>query len=443
MMNKAIDINNKAYTDQLIEYLEGVIADEMLLNSFIRNINISDVTSTEVVVEVVSSTALDIIKTDYLSHFTQAIENVFEKKLEPRIVLYGETVKKNKYISLSKNISSKYTFNSYVKSDFNKEVINIAKKIIDKPGKYSPFYIASKSGLGKTHLLHAIGNEVIKKGLSVAYVEPNKFTKDIQILSQQGGTAISQYADELKNYDFLLFDDIQNLGDRSVTLKVLFEIINSHIENDKQFVIVSDRTAQELSGFESRFITRFISGISSTIKEPTEEDITKILIDKLKREDLDPKEWEKDALSFIARNNMTSIRSLEGAIKRISYYTESDNDVQYTYTTVSNIFKNLVVDPSELTPDRIINTVAAYYKITKKDIIGKSRRKEFITPRHICIYLIRSICKIGYIDIGKIFSNRDHSTIISASKKIDKELKMNEAVKMAVGMIEQKIKTLN
>ena len=438
----ATEVNNKSNTHMIISYLEGVIGDEMILNSYIRDIYIVSSNQTSVIFEVNSAQAKEEIINNYLFAFSQAIEGVFEKKLESKFILKGEVVLHKEVKIESKSISKKFTFDKYVISNFNKEVVEMSKKIVDKPGKFSPLYIASKSGLGKTHLLHAIGNKAISNGMNSIYVEPNQFTKNIQEAAKKGGGAISNYADTFKEYDFLLFDDIQNLGDRSVTLKVLFQIINYHIENDKQVVIVSDRVAQELSGFEARFITRFVSGISSTIKEPSTNDMTRILKFKLKLENLNPNDWEKEALLFVAQNNTSSIRSLEGAIKRILFYTENDLNFKYTYITISNIFKDLAVNPSELTPSRIINVVANYYKINKKDIIGKSRKKEFVVPRHIAIFLVRGITNLSYIEIGKVFGGRDHSTIISAVKSIDQNMKLDKSVKLAISTIEQKVKTI-
>ncbi len=440
--SRNIKIINKTNTVMIISYLEGTIGDEMVLNSFIRDMKIISQNGTQIIFKVNSQHAKEIIEIEYKNDILQAIESVFDKPMIAKFVLTDEiSLFDNKNIVESKNISRKLLFNDYVKADFNSEVVDMAIRVSKTPGKYSPLYIASKSGLGKTHLLHAIGNMVIGQGKSAIYVEPNRFTKDVQKASQKGGDSVSLFADSYKKYDVLLFDDIQNLGDRTVTLRVLFEIINNQIESNKQVVIVSDKVAQELSGFESRFITRFVSGISSTIKDPSSEDMIKILKSKLEKEDMKPEEWEREALAFVARNNTSSIRALEGAVKRIAFYTENDKHVKYTFIVVSNIFKNLTIDPSELTPTRIIGVVANYYRITKKDIIGKSRKKELVLPRHIAIYLIREIIGIGYTEIGKHFGGRDHSTIISAVRSIDKSMKMDKALKLAISSLEQKVKT--
>jgi chromosomal replication initiator protein len=134
---------------------------------------------------------------------------------------------------------------------------------------------------------------------------------------------------------------------------------------------------------------------------------------------------------------------LEGAIKRIGFYMENKNNVKYTYNIISNIFKNLEIDQSELTPSRIISVIANYYKINKSDIKGKSRKKEFVFPRHVSIYLIRQMTNLSQKEIGRIFGNRDHSTIINAIKNIDKKIKIDKAHKLAIEQIERKIKKIS
>ena len=144
----------------------------------------------------------------------------------------------------------------------------------------------------------------------------------------------------------------------------------------------------------------------------------------------------------MARNNTSSIRSLEGAVKRVLFYTEDDEDVEYTLSVISKIFQNLSLDASELTTDRILGTVSGYYKISKKDIIGKSRKREIVSARHVGIYLTREILGISYAQIGKAFGGRDHSTIMSACKLIDKNKNMDQATKLALKALENKIKTV-
>ena len=441
---KSLEIENQTKTSLLIEYLEAVIVDEMILNSFIRNIKVINFNQNNIYLEIPNQTNINFLRKNYLNLLKQGINEIFEAKLKIIFKIPGEN---ENYELLEKklknNISKKFSFNNYIVSEFNQDVVKIAKELYKNPGKFSPFYVSSKSGLGKTHLLHSIGNDFIKNGLNALYIEPNAFTRKIQTLSKKSGDAISNYIDEFKEYDLVLFDDIQNLGDRSVTLKVLFNIINLFLEKDKQIVIVADKSAYELNGFEERFKTRFTSGIISKIKDPSTEDLIKILEFKLSIENLKPEKWEKEAIRFIVRNNSSSIRAIEGAVKRISFFTMNESNIKYTYSVISSIFSDLTIDQKELTPNRIIKVVANYYKITKNDIIGKSKKKEFVLARHIAMWFIRKIKNLSFVEIGKIIGNRDHSTVISAIKGIDFNIKVNKTVKTALGKIEERIKTIN
>ncbi len=290
------NIQDKTNTSLLIEYLEASIADEMVLNSFIRGITLKQIDTESIYLSVASYATKNILVRNYKIVIQSAIDQIFEKKIEIKYIVDGEeeTLEKNKKSTpIGKNISDKLFFKNYVEADFNSEAIDISKKLSSNIGKFSPLFITAHSGLGKTHLLHAIGNDFIKKGFSAAYIEPNSFTRTVRELAQEKGDAISNYIDTMSKFDILLFDDIQYLGDRQVTLKVLFNIINQHSEDGKQIVLVADKTPQELSGFEDRFITRFVSGLSTSIKIPEIEDLIKVLKFKLKRENMKPDKWEK------------------------------------------------------------------------------------------------------------------------------------------------------
>ncbi|WP_127942815.1 DnaA ATPase domain-containing protein [Mycoplasma sp. ATU-Cv-703] len=441
LVYKPDQIDNKTNSASLVNYLEGVIGDEIILNSFIRDLKIVTTTPTYVLIEVNSRQAIELINSEYKEVFQHAIEIVFNKVLDYKLRWKGQQISPVENVSpaVSKNINPRFNFANYVVSKFNHEVVKIAQKIITNVGRFSPFYVSSKSGLGKTHLLHAIANQAILNGNSVIYIEPNKFTRDVTQIVRKNQDIVS-FTENFLKYDFLLFDDIQNLGDRNVTLGILFNIINRHIEEQKQIVICSDKLPNELSGFEERFITRFSSGISSIIQEPEIDDLIKVLEFKIKQENLNPEQWEKDAIRFIAQNNAYSIRSLEGAVKRVLFFAESNSKIKYTYTVISNIFKDLGGDLIEMTPLRVLNVICDYYKINRKDLVGKSRKKNFVAARHMAIWLIRKINKLSFNEIGKIFGGRDHSTIIFSVKNIDHLMSINKTIKIAARNIENRIK---
>ena len=439
---KQKNLKLKTNTNLLLDYLEGTIADEMILNSFIRDISIIEDNNYQIIISTSSMHSKNVIENEYSTYLEQGLENIYSKPCLFKIVLKEE--ESDHQISQSLHISNKYTINNLMELNFNSEVFKMIKKAIEFPGKMSPLFITSKSGLGKTHTLHAIANEAIKNGKSAIYIEPNKFTNDIVKSIKNNNENINDFTDSFLKFDFLLFDDIQNLGDRSVTLNVLFNILNQAFEHKKQIVICSDKTPNELSGFEDRFITRFVSGLSTTISDPTQQDLIKLLQFKLKRKNIDTKNWEDEAIKFIVRNHSASVRSIEGAVKRIIFFSEdSATEIKYTYRTISNIFKNLEIDPKELTPDRILEKVAEYYKIPKAQIVGKSRKKEYVIARHMAIWLIKKTIDLPYKEIGRVFGNRDHSTIISSINKIEEYMKINQTVKLAANKIEKKFKKIN
>ena len=441
MKKNIVNFENKTKTDMLINYLESVIVDEMILNSFIRDIKVIGINKNEIIISVYSTNIIAVLENNYKQYFIDGIKQIFEKELDVSFVLNGADVAyKNKR---SKNISKKHNFLNYVVSNFNQEVINMTKKSIKKPGKFSPIFITSSSGLGKTHLLHSIGNEFENQNLTSFYIEPNKFTKDIIRFSKRGGDALSQYIESFNSYDVLLFDDIQNLGDRVVTLRVLFEILNTFIDNKKQIYIASDKSPEQLSGFEFRFITRFSSGLTTKINKPNVVDLKKIFESKLQKEGISTQKWDKDAMIFVVRNNDSSIRSIEGAIKRILFYTEDDNNIKYTTEFVSNIFKELKINPEKITPQRIIETTSLFYKINKNEIIGKTRKANVVAARHVSMWLVRKILDIPFMKIGKIFGGRDHSTVISSIKSINNKIAINNSVEVAIKKLEQRIRRVS
>ena len=433
-------------TNQLIDLLEKKIKDEMILNSFVRGIEIVSIDKKRIEIETKTKDAHNFIVKTYSEEVESILGKLMKKKVD---VVFFVSKGKNtsgfapQNIKRQNGISKKYSFDNYVEAGFNEETIRIAKKTLNRRGVFSPFFVTSNSGLGKTHLLNALGNEFSKNGVSCFLVEPNFFTQKITDYSKIGGNAIRKYIDHLCGHEVLLFDDIQNLGDRSVTLRVFLEILNIFNENDKQIIIASDKIPRELSGFEERFITRFSSGLTSIISQPSNEDLIKILNFKLKEKNLSPERWEREAIRFIVRNNSQSIRSIEGAVKRVSFYLEDAENIKYTHTVISNLFKRLSINPSELTHQRIIGVVGEYYKISKGDIIGKGRKAEIIMARHMAIWMVRKLLLLPFKKIGRIFGNRDHSTIMSSIRNMDRKMTINSIIKAAAEKIEKKIKSVS
>ncbi|RTZ67976.1 MAG: hypothetical protein DSZ21_02875 [Tenericutes bacterium] len=426
----------------IIDHLESLISDEMILNSFVRDLKVV-LLDKNVVLKASSESGAEILNNEYKSEINQAVLKSY-KEVPVKIIFNDIEIKETpttKSKGGSKNISPKFTFDNYVESTFNKEAIKMAKRIIKSPGEFSPLYINSKSGLGKTHLLHAIGNEATLNSLKTIYIDPNAFTGVIQkhSLTKQY-SKIDEYIKSFDEYDIILFDDIQNLGDRSRTLDALLTIIKKNKDKDKQIVIVSDRVAQELSGFEPQFITRFSSGLTTMIKNPEISDLIAILKYRISSKGMDINLWDDEALEFIARNHSTSIRALDEGVNRVLFFTDDDNVEKYNKSLMSRIFKDKMLDSEDITVDRILRVVASEYKLTVKDLIGNVRKKEFVTARHMAIYLIHKLLHFSLSETAKVVGNRHHTTISHAIDRINKEKTTNKSISVAISRLEAKVK---
>ena len=451
MDNKILNIDKKTNEKQLIHFLETAISDEIILSTFVRTLKIVEVNNDCLIIGIDGEFGTKLINKNYFNQFLRAAQEIFNNfKLEIKIINFNsgnnkeqiKEIKKPKKTNNIININPKFTFDNYVISDFNEKPVNASLEIIKKPGVFSPLFIYSSSGLGKTHLLHAIGNKI--KNKSIIYINADSFTSEVVNAIKESNQKIDDLIKYYKSFDYLTFDDIQNLSDRTTTSKVLFNIINEFLENpDKQLIFAADKTPNELGGFQERFITRFEKGLTLEIKKPKLNDLILILKRKIQDGNLNLKNWEEEALDFIARNYSTSIRSIEGAITRIKFFSLNKKEIKYNYTTVNNIFQQLPINKEELTPERIINVIVRYYKISKSDIYGKTRKKNVVLARYMAMWFVRSITKISYQKIGGIFGNRDHSTVLHGIDKIELSMKMNTTVKTAVKNIEKMIKKVS
>ncbi|TPE56712.1 chromosomal replication initiator protein DnaA [[Mycoplasma] falconis] len=347
--------------------------------------------------------------------------------------------------SFKHNIKRSWTFDNYTLGEFNSKVIKAAKSICDPESDiiFSPLFIYSNSGLGKTHLLHAIVNEMKKNGLNSRYINPDMFTREIvDNLKSKNSDRINEIVDELIQYDCLMFDDIQQYGTKEQTMVVLFNIISRMIDLNKTVVISSDKKPSDLGGFERRFITRFEGGLILPIEQPTFDDIIKVLKSKLLQKGINPDLWEDESLKFIARNFSSSIRSLEGAINRIKLFAEDDDYFTYDLHTMQSIFKDVTQIKENITPEKVIDAVCKYYKIDRKKMISNVRTQDIVVARRIAIYIIKNSFDYTLKEIGAMVANQDHSTVIASIKWVDKNIKTNPTLKLAIEKIQQNIKKI-
>ena len=236
-----------------------------------------------------------------------------------------------------------------------------------------------------------------------------------------------------------MFDDVQQYANKESTLTVLFNIINIMINAKKQIIITADKKPEDLGGFEQRFVTRFSGGLTLNITSPEMDDVIRILKFKLKQNNINPELWEDESFKFIARNFSVSIRSIEGAINRIKLFSEGDDYFTYDIATIKSIFKNVSQVKDSITPERIIDVVAKFYKLEKKKIVAKTRKKEIVIPRRISMWLIKNNFEYSLEEIGKMFGNQSHSTVIVSIQWIDNNMKSNSALKFAIEKIKENL----
>ena len=325
MIIKNDELNTKEVLNKLKES-----CDSQTYSAFFREAMIRTTKDGEIYLVLQTLNDVKYIKKNFKEIVDGAIKHVFGINSQAQIISYNEfdaIVKKNpNFINTNiTNLNKNFSFDDYIEADFNKDVIALGKKVLSQSKTvYNPLFIYSSSGMGKTHFLNALGNELVNKGQSVCYVSPEQFIKKVtQYLINSDQEKLAEIVEFYKNFNFLLFDDIQQYGSKAATLNVLFNIINSNIENKKQIIIASDKNPELLGGFEERFITRFQGGITQEIRQPSLNDLMKVFEAKLIKLELDPKDWETEAIKFIIRNHSSSIRTLEGAINKIEWKSGS------------------------------------------------------------------------------------------------------------------------
>jgi chromosomal replication initiator protein len=324
-------------------------------------------------------------------------------------------------------LNPKYTFDNFVIGQSNRFAHAAAVAVAEAPAKaYNPLFIYGDSGLGKTHLLHAIGDYAISlyAGIKVRYVSSEEFTNDFinSIANNRGSAFQARYRD----VDILLIDDIQFLQGRAETQEAFFHTFNQLHDHDKQVVITSDVPPKHLTGFEDRMRSRFEWGLITDVQAPDLETRIAILRKKAQSERL---HIPDEVLEYIATVVSSNIRELEGALIRVSAFASlnrSTLDMSLAQTVLRDIVDQ--DDANVISPTDIITATAAYFKLTVDDLYGSSRSQSVATARQIAMYLCRERTSLSLPKIGQLFGNRDHTTVMYAYKKISDLMKERRSI---------------
>lgn len=342
------------------------------------------------------------------------------------------------------NLNKSLTFENFVVGDTNKFARTAAFAVAESPGTlYNPLFIYGKSGLGKTHLMHAIGNYITEnnKDLKVLYTTSDDFRKDYTgIASNNSLDYANDFKEKYRNIDVLIIDDIQYLVGAEKTQEEFFHTFNYLHTNKKQIIISSDRSPEDLKVLEERLRSRFAWGLPVDIYPPDFELRCRIVKEKISKLSISSKITD-DAIEFIAQNCDTDVRSLEGGITRLAAYTSiivpDVIDVEFTNEALKDyITKNPYVSNDIAS---IQKAVADYYKLTVEVLKGKKRSANIAYPRMVAMYMCRTLTDQSFPRIGLEFGGKDHSTVIHAVDKITEDLKTNSQLKEIINEIKSKL----
>lgn len=336
-------------------------------------------------------------------------------------------------------LNPKYTFDSFVIGQSNRFAHAAAFAVSETPAStYNPLFIYGGSGLGKTHLLHAIGHyaKSLYPGLRVRYVNSEEFTNDfINSIRDNNGTSFKQI---YRNVDMLLIDDIQFLAGKDSTQEEFFHTFNALHNHQKQVVITSDLPPKQLTGFAERMRSRFEWGLITDVQPPELETRIAILSKKAQSEGLDVPD---DVMEYIASHISTNIRELEGALIRVTAFA-SLQQKPVDMALAEQVLKDLLLDdgPQEITAAQILQATAQYFEVSVDDLRSKSRSRTLVTARQIAMYLLRELTEMSLPRIGQELGDRDHTTVMYADRKIRKLMAERQTIFTQVTELTNRIK---
>ena len=348
---------------------------------------------------------------------------------------------KNDVSNLKSKFKKKYTFDNFVVGKSNQVVCAAMQRVAENPGtKYNPLFIYSGVGLGKTHLLHAVGNYLNEHqpNLNVLYVTCEKFTNDYVDSIRNGKEKSSlDFRDKYRNVDVLMVDDIQFISNKMGIQEEFFNTYNELYQNNKQIIIASDRSPKEMTALEERLRSRFSSGLIQDIQEPDYETKVAIIKKKCSQEGY---LVDNNVIDLIAQRTGTNIREMEGILSKVVFYSSLLGKPNTTIEDALEALKDYgESEKTDVDADKIINTVCDFFKVTKEELIGKKKNKEIVEPRQMCIYLINEMLNIPLTAIGALFGGRDHTTIMHARDKIGNQVKINPHIKTLVNDIKSRL----
>lgn len=432
---------------QILEKLELRVSSVsfMLWIKTIKPIEIDD--KDNFVIAAQSVSAKNQILRNFLDKISECCVEVVGKPLKIVVLDQNEEIeylKNNQVKEVSSSPEEKnpfteeFTFDNFVVGKSNQFVYTAAQAVAQNPGSsFNPLFIYGNSGLGKTHLMHAVGNYIRQHSpnLKIKYVTCEQFANSYisSLLSPSKNKSILEFREKYRNLDILMVDDIQFLSRGKEIQEEFFNTFNELIMQKKQVIFCSDKPPKEIATLEDRIRTRISNGLIHDISKPDLETRIAILH---KKSQLEKYLIEDQAIDFIAEQVDSNVRELTGKLKEVFFLAKISGKKVATLEDAREIFANQKEEiKNDLTADKIISVVCDFFNISYQDITGKKKSKDIVEPRMIAIYLIRELLDLPLDNIGKLFGGRDHTTIIHSRDKISQDLKVNKKMQSLVSDI--------
>ena len=449
--------------NDFINELKNKVSD-VTFNTWFINLKLLTINDKDIVIIVPYSVHKNHIINNYMDIIEEIFLNITGKNLNIVFCLEGE-YKENTLDNIEKiglddsvienfvearktNLNPKYTFDNFVVGDSNRFAFSSCLSVAQNPGKlYNPLFLYGKSGLGKTHLMHAIGNYIVQNtNLRVLYITTDEFMNEFISITRDSGNKednfnyIDIFKEKYRDVDVLMIDDIQFLGGATQTQQEFFHTFNTLYSDSKQIIISSDRSPDDLKLLEDRLRTRFCWGLTVNIFPPDFNLRVEIIKRKIIAGNFE-KEISEDVIEYIASNMGSDVRQLEGSITRLVAYSAimggSEINLELAIEALKDFISKGISEKNDV--HRIQKVVAEYFQISVEDIRSKKRSSNIAFPRQIAMYLCRKLTSESFPKIGTEFGGKDHSTVMHSVEKIENEIKVNPDLANIIEKIKEDI----
>ena len=437
---------------RILERVKERLDDPMIYDSFFGDSKILRLDGNKMIVSVSTSLGATLISMKYTELLESIANDVTGTNFEFEFVsrdkaAEAEPQKEEKpSFFADSRLNPKYLFSNFIVGVSNREAYQASLMISNSPGRlYNPLLLYSDSGLGKTHLLQAIGNSIKERAPStkVLYISANDFVEEYVrfVTSYKNDQSMTEFFK--KDVDVLLVDDIQYLINKSKSMEMFFVAFQNLVSRGKQIVLTCDQHPSKIGGIDDRLRSRFSQGLVLSIERPDLSTSEEILRSKIVASGRDVKDFDPEVISFLAEKFSNNVRELEGALTRLLFYTINMKPThRITMDTASAAIRSLASigeDKSKLSEKKIIQVVADYYSLTPSQVTGKIRTSRIAMARHIAMYLDRTLLNTPLIKIGETFGGKDHATVINGVRKVENSLKTDPDMMTAISDLKSKL----